>query len=162
MSANHLLERYVSEAVEILCLISDPVADPHQLNKTIFSCGGVNKVYVGYVSALGPSIIQLGLLPTLHIYSSKNNSSEGDLDAIIKLILLLLKKDEEVSILLNFDQTSNVKNLLDSVATLVQTQRSGDYIYVTQRIKTAAAAIKLVLRTYKVTDDTSIVGMEES
>lgn len=72
--------------------------------------GNYPKAYKGYISSLGASIIQSGLLPALSIYESDNSENMSSADnnralLVYAIVLLLKKRDllkENVSLLLNY------------------------------------------------------------
>lgn len=109
--------------------------------------GKVPKEYKGYISSLGASIQQSGLIPTLAFYhdyedkkEERTSGSEQDRRPILDILLLLLKEKNIVP--------SNTENLFQYAVAL-------DDVAKERRLKKhlldACVALKLALRTFKMT-----------
>ncbi|MEL6676286.1 MAG: type III-B CRISPR module-associated protein Cmr5 [Bacteroidota bacterium] len=80
------IEAFIAPALDLI---------PDHLEKD----GAVERVYKSYISAMGASMIQSGLLPTLAIFSApQSDSSAGDKRKLIRLLTELLKKWEKSNI----------------------------------------------------------------
>ncbi|MBL7913958.1 MAG: hypothetical protein JNL49_02830 [Bacteroidia bacterium] len=102
-----------------------------------------NKEYQSYINAFGPKLIQIGLLPTLILYSKpiENNivkkhassKKEADPNNVLKAILFTINKSEltlekfidNYKVASDFDKEQHVHNIVH-----------------------ACIALKLILRTY--------------
>ena len=96
----------------------------------------IKGVYKGYISSFGASIIQSGLIATIAFFKNTESSSEGNKELVIKLIEKILKKDKKI----------NKNDKLLEVAI-----KSG--FYFTQDVKNAAVALKLSLKTYRISKE---------
>lgn len=85
--------------------------------------GEVPKEFNGYISSFGASIRQAGILPTVLFFENKNASSQEDRSKILRAIEYILGIKE---------------SQIDDVAL----ERKKD-------IETAAVALKLAIRTFK-------------
>jgi len=107
----------------------------------------VEKEYKGYISSMGASIIQAGLLATLAYDSGKNANSSN----LLKAILFLIKPD-------NSTETNLIKYVIDNS---VKPEATGGYVslgdldfdklYILEEdVSDALIALKLALRTFKI------------
>lgn len=115
--------------------------------------GEVKKEFKGYISSIGSSIIQAGLLPTLAFFqnsSGKNADSFRVLDAVLRLIKTNYNEHERlidyVILTCRINQTPNdqyrFNNLDLNKLEIVESE-----------ITHALIALKLALRTFKIDDD---------
>lgn len=122
------LERLIPKAMKAVkkCLANDKDEVP--------------SAYNGYISSMGASIVQMGLLPTLAFYSygkddNKARSKENRPD-LLKAILEVIKEEKE-------EETK----LLD-YALEVEKNPKKDLRELQQKVVQAAIAIKLAIRTF--------------
>jgi len=97
-----------------------------------FKNKGIPKEYNGYISAFGAGIIQSGLKPTVAIYENKQADTKSDKDILTRLILKIIDSNTQEKSLLKYILNSN---------------ESEDILK--EKIKDAAIAIKLSIRTFK-------------
>lgn len=102
--------------------------------------GGISRLYNGYIAAFGASVIQSGMLPALVFNHRKaeTSGSEEDPSKLMDAIFYVIKQAEggveDVSLLEYYrKRPANAKKLKG-------------------QILDAAAAIKLVIRTFELTD----------
>lgn len=101
------------------------------------STGIVLSVYNGYISSMGASIIQSGLLPTLAAFeSTKDDNKGGDKKRIAKAILNIIKEEEN-----NITETSLLKYVLSY---------KNNIDYNKERIINIGIALKLAIRTFQI------------
>jgi CRISPR-associated protein Cmr5 len=115
--------------------------------------GHVKKEFKGYISSIGSSIIQAGLMPSLAFFqnsSGKNADSYRVLDAVLRLIKSNYQENER---------------LIDYVITSCRNTNNTNQIYrlhdlnhdkmnkIETEITDALIALKLALRTYKIDED---------
>ena len=97
----------------------------------------VLNVYNGYISSMGASIIQSGLLPTLAAFeSTKKDGKAGDKMQIIKSILNIIKIDA--------GDSSNETSLLKYVMSKPEKTE-----YYKEKIINIGIALKLAIRTFE-------------
>lgn len=102
----------------------------------------VSSEYKGYISALGASLMQSGLLPTLAFYSRNTEiaNTNEDRSLVLKAILHILKAHNRVG---------NSTNLF-SYACELQTKGYVEQLSILQQdITDAAIALKLAIRTFE-------------
>ncbi len=114
--------------------------------------GVVEKEYKGYISSMGASILQSGLIATLAFYSKNTEGSGAKRTKLLDAIFILIENNE-----------NNRKNetLLKYILKKTKAANSGDTVKVSelnhtklknfeQKISTSLVALKLALRTYKI------------
>ena len=110
----------------------------NSIKKHIVKDNKVAKEYKGYISSMGASIIQSGLIPTLAFYSEKkssgNENSDADRTKILEIIQEILKKDKTL-----FELAIDLKTDSQKLRKL---QRD---------ILNVSIALKLALRTFEIT-----------
>ncbi|MFN0200546.1 MAG: type III-B CRISPR module-associated protein Cmr5 [Bacteroidia bacterium] len=116
-----------------------------QVQKHLLKNQSVQKVFKGYVAAMGASIMQSGLLPTLAFYSAKGGADE-DRSKILAVIWGTLTKEETT--FLGTDQ----KDTLFETARLLKKNNPAKFRRLQARVENIAIALKLILRTYPETD----------
>ncbi len=114
----------------------------------------VPKEFKGYISSFGASIIQAGLLPTLAFYSDKSADSKSKRWILLQLLAQMVEtipswknKLEESKA----NKASNEKILLEHALWLESKDQLKELRAFKQTITDAAIALKLALRTYKLT-----------
>jgi CRISPR-associated protein Cmr5 len=127
-------------------LIPDAI-DAISNSKMAKESGIVPKEFKGYVSSMGASIVQAGLLPTLAFYandSGKKANSSYLLDAITRLIKHdYTQNDKLILYVINSCKSTNTTNIKAH-------DLDFDKLYAKEEeITTALIAIKLALRTFK-------------
>lgn len=101
-----------------------------------FSDGKVPKEYNGYISAFGAGIIQSGLKPTVAIYENEQASTKSEKYKLTRIILKIIDKNSQETSLLRYIINSNQNEKL-----------------LKEKIKDAAIAVKLAIRTFELTKD---------
>lgn len=99
-------------------------------------------VYNGYISSFGASIIQSGLLATSAFYENQQSKSEQNREKVTKVILKLI------------DEKANTGRLFDYL------QKKKITPELTDKIRDAAVALKLGIRTFKLADKEGEKGGE--
>ncbi len=110
----------------------------------------VAKEYKGYISSMGASIIQAGLLATLAFYQN-DSGKKADSSNLLKAILVLIKPN-------NSTETNLIKYVIDNS---IKPQINGnlvsvgdldpDKLYVLEEeVSDALIALKLAIRTFKI------------
>jgi CRISPR-associated protein Cmr5 len=92
----------------------------------IASDGKVAKQFNGYISSFGASLRQAGLVPTVLFFGSQNNRAEEPREQIVKAIEVMLGKE-----LVHNGRANATRDEVDAAAT----------------------ALKLAIRTFKLTGD---------
>jgi len=113
--------------------------------------GVVKKEYKGYISSMGASIIQTGLLATLAFYQN-DSGKKAKSSFLLKAILSLIKPNDST-------ETKLIKYIIDNS---LRPQAAGDNdvsvadldsdkLYILeQEVSDALVALKLALRTFKI------------
>ena len=121
-------------------------------NAKIAENGVVEKEFKGYISSLGASIIQAGLLPSLAFFQ---NSSGKNVDSsrVLNAILMLINRnytagDKLITYVINYcnpnliNQTHKISDINKEKLSLIE-----------EEIMDAIIALKLALRIYKIKGD---------
>lgn len=120
------IDRYLKPALDFWNKQLQDTADDH-----------LPRQYKGYVASFGTSIIHCGLLPAVFMFSGKSENSDEDKSFITQGVLAILKSENpEISQNTLFDYVLFKK---DTPATV-------------SRICDAVIALKLALRTFKLSD----------
>ncbi len=112
--------------------------------------GVVEKEFKGYISSMGASIIQAGLLATLAFYQN-DSGKKAKSSFLLKAILSLIKSN-------NSTETKLIKYVIDNS---IKPQVTGGYVSVgdldsdklyvlEEEVSDALIALKLALRTFKI------------
>ncbi|WP_027340251.1 type III-B CRISPR module-associated protein Cmr5 [Halonatronum saccharophilum] len=129
------IENYIPKAIEVI--------------EKEFKGESIPKVYKSYISSFGASIVQSGLKPTLAFYEKDDNVSQGDKGSkhdkgpkhdrsrLSRMILKLI--DDSEGSLLRY--------------VIEEEEQGKDGRSLREKIKDAAIAIKLALRTFKLSED---------
>lgn len=98
----------------------------------------IPKEFKSYISSFGASVIQSGLIPTLAFYSNSEGASE-DRGLILEAIYKILNIKSESENLLKYvvEKYEDYKDYKDDKELLIE------------KIMDAATALKLAIRTYK-------------
>lgn len=129
------VEKYIKQAID---QVESTISEKDENKK---STGIVLNVYNGYISAMGASIIQSGLLPTLASFeSTKDNEKEGDKKRISTSILNIIKDE-------NKDTSTEETSLLNYV--ISKSIEPEDIQYYKEKIINIGIALKLAIRTFK-------------
>jgi hypothetical protein len=110
------IEKRIPKAIEVL--------------KEHFGDQPIPKVYQGYISAFGVSLIQTDLLPTLTFFGTSTDNSDGDRGLISRMITETLEIDLGEGSLLEY-----------AIA-------HGDRASLKEEIKEASVALKLSMRLF--------------
>ncbi len=143
------IEKYIPEAVDAVAETLIPknkfeAGRSEEVDTSPEKAKKVPREYKGYISALGASLIQSGLLPTLAFYSrnSETANTVEDRSLVLKAILYILKAHNKVG---------NSTNLF-SYACELQTKGNVEQLNILhQDITDAAIALKLAIRTFEFT-----------
>ena len=121
---NKRIQEYLPKAIKIL--------------ENEFTDKKIPSAYNGYISSFGASLIQSGLKITVALFEdmSKEDKTKADKSMLPKLILKLI------------DENTSEKSLLRYI---INSQES-EYI-LKQKIKDAAIALKLAIRTFELKKD---------
>lgn len=112
--------------------------------------GVVEKEFKGYISSMGASIIQAGLLATLAFYQN-DSGKKADSSNLLKAILILIKpgnstEENLVKYIIDHSKKDNTTGQHVSVDDL-----DHDKLYVLEEeVSDALIALKLALRTFKI------------
>ncbi len=110
----------------------------------------VKKEYKGYISSMGASIIQAGLLATLAFYQN-DSGKKANSSNLLKAILLLIKPDDStetnlIKYIIDHSKKDNITGQHVSVGDL-----DPDKLYILEEeVSDALIALKLALRTFKI------------
>ena len=110
----------------------------------------VEKEYKGYISSMGASIIQAGLLATLAFYQN-DSGKKANSSNLLKAILLLIKPDDStetnlIKYIIDHSKKDNTTGQHVSVGDL-----DPDKLYILEEeVSDALIALKLALRTFKI------------
>jgi len=103
---------------------------------------GIPAGYQGAISGFGTSLIQMGLLPTLAVYTDKDSAASIERPLLLKTLFAILTSEAS--------RFSAKKELPTQHDSLLRQVSSGSY---QKELKThlmhAALALKLAIRTYK-------------
>ncbi|GAB6074427.1 type III-B CRISPR module-associated protein Cmr5 [Nautilia lithotrophica] len=106
------VEKYIPDVLEIL--------------HTKFPNGKIQKVYNGYISSFGASVMMSGLRSTVAMFESNTSSSEADRKKIVDIILEVLKKENNIiensllEYIVKFDNDKYLKNKILDIATAMK------------------------------------------
>jgi CRISPR-associated protein Cmr5 len=103
--------------------------------------GAVNKAYKGYISSLGASIIQSGLLPTLAMYKGTEGSDnkKAETSCLLNAIFSVVKS--------KYNPKPTDDNLFDYALRIMQKPEMRQMVI--NEIMNASIAVKLAIRTFK-------------
>lgn len=119
-------DKYIKTAIDSLTKVKEPI-----VNNNIYK-----KVFKGYISELGASIMQAGLLPSIIFYEN-SQSAQQDKKKLISAIIYILNTDfgYEISV--------------DLSLYILRLSSAGEKIKLLKDVEKAAVAIKLALRIFK-------------
>ena len=120
------VEQYLPNAIRVVT--SEQIADIDR---------NVPSQYNGYISSLGASIIQSGLLPTIAFFSSTESRSEEDRNKIIKAVFKIIIQSGNANAIIPSDFLDYTNNHENKKLLLEQ-------------ILDAATALKLAIRTFNI------------
>lgn len=108
----------------------------------------IKKVYFGYLSAFGPSVVQSGIAKTLAFYRKKSASGEGDRSLILYFIKQVFQKAYPAY------AADNSSTLLDIYKEEISKEnfKTLQRLALADKIIEASIACKLVMNTYKAED----------
>ena len=110
------VEKMIPQAIKVL--------------KGIYEDNPIPKVYQGYISAFGVSLVQTDLLPTLAFFGSSSESGDGDRSKISRMVCETLQLDIGGRSLLEYAINHN------------------DQASLKEEIKEASVALKLSMRLF--------------
>lgn len=96
--------------------------------------------YNGYIASMGASIIQMGLLPTIAVFSDRDSGSLKNKGKLLKVILDVLKNDINIRLFLKDSLFETALALHNEPEQMLQLRNA---------ITNASIAIKLSMRTYE-------------
>ncbi|HLO54808.1 MAG TPA: type III-B CRISPR module-associated protein Cmr5 [Saprospiraceae bacterium] len=103
--------------------------------------GTIDKEVKGYISSLGAGILMAGLLPTLAVYAAEENNSQASRHIVLDWINQMIRNVNKPK------SQDNAKELLVHVISL-----KGNTSNIELDILNASIALKLSIRTFKLTD----------
>lgn len=106
--------------------------------------GGIPKGYQGAISGFGASLLQMGLLPTLAVYSDEDHSADIDRKKLLKVLQLILKHQDS-----HFSKKA--KPMLGVKESMLKDALQPGFPQdeLKQHLIQASLAFKLAIRTYK-------------
>ena len=113
--------------------------------------GIVPKEFKGYISSMGASILQTGLLATIAFYANSDNKN-ADSSKLLDAILMLIKSNYQSSdklILYVINQSKKDNDLPNQVS--IDNLNLDELYLMEEKINNALIALKLALRTFKLT-----------
>lgn len=115
--------------------------------------GMVKKEFKGYISSLGASIVQAGLLPSLAFFQN-SSGKKADSYKLLDAVLILLKNTHSVDEKLITYVISQCKTHNLSTYTYTVSDLDKEKLYlIEEEIMDAIIALKLALRIYKIKGD---------
>ncbi len=115
--------------------------------------GEVNKEFKGYISSMGASIMQTGLLATLAFYANDEGKKANSSD-LLKAIYQVItgNRTDQKNDLIRWVIRSSLKDTVDPGKEEIEIDDLDmDKMYIKeQEISDALVALKLALRTYKI------------
>ncbi len=124
--SNRRVEKYIPDALKVL------------EKEETFKNNIIPKVFKGYISSFGASIVQSGLIPTLAFYLDKESGAQSKRCLIPEFIYNILVEKE------NDSDVKDYINLFDYAL-----NSNEDYQYKKDIIKDASVALKLVMNTFE-------------
>jgi CRISPR-associated protein Cmr5 len=103
----------------------------------------IKKGYQGAISGFGASVMQMGLLPTLAVYSDQGSSADIKRDKLLAALHLIVKSEES-----KFSKKSTLiraTDFLKEVLALTDTEKEELQVNILQ----ASIALKIAIRTFK-------------
>ncbi len=114
--------------------------------------GVVNKEYKGYISSMGASIMQAGLLPTIAFFANDENK-KADSSKLLDAVLLLINPDyQERQKLINYViESCKPDNYVENNDEGIGLNNLDQYklMIMEEEISDALIALKLAIRTFK-------------
>lgn len=119
--------------------------------------GRVQKVHEGYINALGPAIIQSGLLPTLIFYNKgggdqEESNAEGDLSLWLKALLYMHQPEGRNKIRQKKGHECIAELLDRRSGTLKDLSQEEPIKRLRGEVLQYVVALKLALRTFEIDD----------
>lgn len=108
----------------------------------------VPKTFSGYISSFGASLVQSGLLPTLAFHCKKDGNSTEAKDALVTVLATMLQHKNPIAGLTLKNNLVNDIAFFRSVINMDKNKQSE----LLNELNHAAIALKLVLRTYNLTN----------
>jgi len=110
----------------------------------------IGREYQAYISSMGATIQQMGLLPTLAIYADTESGAAGDRTKLLRILQAVLASDEcglepTIKSALSDEKYANGKLFQVSAEELDKSQRR----QLKRHLLDAAVAVKLAIRTFK-------------
>jgi len=111
--------------------------------------GKVEKATANYVAALGPSLRSTGLVATLAIYASDDaGRGEAAKLPVLKLVTAVLA-DDEIALLADAKERTALRGAKTMFHWAIK-QKPPQFARIQRQLETAAAAVKVAIRTYKI------------
>jgi len=98
--------------------------------------------YQGAASGFGTTLMQMGLLPTLAVYTDKDNNADIDRQRLLKTLIAIVKND---------DRFTSDRDPLNDINTLLRKASGQPAAWrkeFTEHLLRASLVFKLTLRTY--------------
>lgn len=150
-----VIDRYIPDAIHLIAgKKNEQIVIEQEKNRMSIDGKSVSKEFRGYISSFGASLVQAGLLPTLAFYADKEANSAQSRWKILIVFYHLLKKEERWEN--QFLPASDEQRLLQLALKLQKDGGKEEALrLLKQDIKNAAIALKLALRTYQLTENTT-------
>jgi len=118
------VEEYIEKAIKLI---------EEDLNKKIDS---LPSAFNGYISSFGAALIQNDLKIAIALFENKSSSKKADATYLMKLILRIIEENPKEDMLLRY---------------VIESKESEDVLK--EKIKDAAIAIKLAIRTFDLKEE---------
>ena len=115
--------------------------------------GEVEKEFKGYISSIGASIIQAGLLPSLAFFQN-SSGKKADSCMVLDAVLMLIKNSNSANekLITYVINQCKTQNLATNTYTASNLDKEKLYL-IEEDIMDAIIALKLALRIYKIKGD---------
>lgn len=111
------------------------------------SKGGIPKGYQGAASGLGTTLIQMGLMPTLAVYTDKDNNADINRQLLLRVLLKIVKHEDS-----RFSIKMKLSGDPDKLLKTVASSKDFPKTELKEKLMEASLAFKLAIRTYKLKD----------
>lgn len=108
----------------------------------------VDNQYKGYISSMGASVIQTGLLPTIAFYSSQSSKSEKDRRKIMDSVFWIVGKCEGIHNLTKISKNNDNITIAEDLLQFADKYENEELLL--NRLLDAATALKLAIRTFAI------------
>ncbi len=134
------IENYIPRAIETADVI-------------LAKNSAIPKQYNGYISSFGASVVQSGLIPAVAFFSNSDNTEKDRAKILKALYFIAIKPDKNIDPDIIGDDELLKHIIGKGGGTGAEKKRSEDKLLA--KILDAAVALKLAVRTFKLTDKDS-------